>query len=54
MSNAVKNIMLRAVGKRLAAGEKFEDVIKSYPRLTEDETEEIRKELGGEEKNGDN
>lgn len=45
MSNAVKNIMVRAVSKRLAAGEKFEDIIKSYPRLTETEIEEIKKEL---------
>lgn len=45
MSNAVKNVMLRVIGKRLAAGEKFDDIIKSYPRLTKDEIEEIRKDL---------
>ncbi len=45
MSNAVKNIMVRAINKRLAAGETFEDIIKSYPRLTETEIEEIKKEL---------
>lgn len=45
MSNAVKNIMLRAIGKRLAAGEKFEDIIKSYPRLTETEINEIKQAL---------
>lgn len=45
MSNAVKNIMVRAISKRLAAGEKFEDIIKSYPRLTPKEIEEIRNEL---------
>lgn len=45
MSNAVKNIMVRAIGKRLAAGEELEDVIKSYPRLTPKEIEEIKKEL---------
>lgn len=42
MSNAVKNIMVRAIGKRLAAGEKFEDIIKSYPRLTKAEVKEIK------------
>ncbi|MFG6320741.1 MAG: DUF433 domain-containing protein [Lachnospiraceae bacterium] len=45
MSNAVKNIMLRAINKRLAAGEKFEDIIKSYPRLTNKEIEEIKAAL---------
>lgn len=45
MSNAVKNIMVRAISKRLAAGEKFEDIIRSYPRLTQNEIEEIRKAL---------
>lgn len=45
MSNAVKNVMLRVISKRLAAGEEFEDIIKSYPKLTQNEIEEIRKEL---------
>lgn len=45
MSNAVKNIMLRAISKRLEAGEKFEDIIKSYPRLTETEINEIKQAL---------
>ena len=45
MSNIVKNILIRAVKNRLAAGEKFDDIIKSYPRLTKDEIEEIEKEL---------
>lgn len=45
MSNAIKNIMVRAISKRLAAGEKFEDIINSYPRLTETEIEEIKKEI---------
>lgn len=45
MSNAVKNIMVRAVKNRLAAGEKFEDIIKSYPRLTQKEIEAIKEVL---------
>lgn len=45
MSNAIKNVMLRVINKRLAAGEKMEDIIKDYPRLTEKEIEEIEKEL---------
>ena len=42
MSNTVKNIMVRAVKNRLAAGEKFEDIIKSYPKLTKAEIKEIK------------
>lgn len=45
MSNAIKNVMLRVINKRLAAGEKIEDIIKDYPRLTDKEIEEIKKEL---------
>lgn len=45
MSNAIKNVMLRVISKRVAAGEKFEDIIKDYPRLTKSEIEEIKKAL---------
>lgn len=45
MSNAVKNIMVRAINKRLEAGEKFEDIIKSYPRLANEEIEEIKNKI---------
>lgn len=45
MSNAIKNVMLRVIGKRVAEGEKFEDIIKDYPRLTSKEIEEIREAL---------
>lgn len=45
MSKVIKNIMVRTVKNRLAAGEKFEDIIKIYPRLTKKEIEEIKKEL---------
>lgn len=45
MNSAVKNVMIRAISKRLEAGEKFEDIIKNYPRLTKKEIEEIKKEL---------
>lgn len=45
MGNAIKNIMLRAINKRLAAGEKFEDIVKSYPRLTNSEIAELKEEL---------
>lgn len=45
MSKIIKNIVVRAVKSRMAAGETFEDIIKSYPRLSEKEIEEIKKEL---------
>lgn len=45
MSNAIKNVMLRVISKRMAAGEKFEDIIKDYPRLTNKEIKEIKKEI---------
>ena len=42
MSNVAKNIMVRVVKSRMAAGETFEDIIKSYPRLTKTEINEIK------------
>ncbi len=45
MSNAARNIMVRAIKNRMAAGEEFEEIIKSYPRLTKEDIEEIEKEL---------
>lgn len=45
MSNAAKNIMVRAIKSRMASGEEFEEIIKSYPRLTKEDIEEIEKEL---------
>lgn len=45
MSKVIKNIVVRAVKIRMAAGETFEDIIKSYPRLLENEIQEIKKEL---------
>lgn len=45
MSKAIKNIVVRVVKNRMAAGEQFDDIIKDYPRLTPDEIEEIREAL---------
>lgn len=42
MSNLVKNIVMRVVKNRMAAGETFEDIIKSYPKLTKAEIKEIK------------
>ncbi len=45
MRTAARNIIVRVVRNRLAAGENFEDIIKSYPRLAKEDIEEIEKEL---------
>ena len=45
MSNVAKNIMVRVIKSRLAAGETFEDIIKSYPRLTTKEVKELKNEI---------
>ena len=42
MSKVIKNIVVRAVKNRIAAGETFEDILKSYPGLKENEIAEIR------------
>lgn len=42
MSKVIKNIVVRAVKNRMAAGEVFEDILKSYPGLKESEIAEIR------------
>lgn len=42
MSKIMKNIVIRVVKSRMAEGEKFEDIIKGYPRLTKDEIAEIK------------
>lgn len=45
MSKVIKNIVVRAVKIRMAAGETFENIVKSYPRLSKSEVEEIKKEI---------
>ena len=45
MSKAVKNIIVRVIRNRMAAGEQFEDIIKDYPKLTEAEIAEIKDAL---------
>lgn len=42
MSNAGKNIMVRVIKRRLAAGELLDDILLGYPKLTEDELTELR------------
>ena len=45
MSNAARNIIVRVVKNKLAAGEKFENIMKSYPKLTKAEITEIKEAL---------
>lgn len=47
MSNAVKNVMLRVISKRLAASESIEEIFADYPRLSDADRKELRKELEG-------
>lgn len=50
MSRAVKNIIVRVIKNRMAAGEQFEDIIKDYPRLTDQEINEIKEALATSQK----
>ena len=42
MSNAAKNIMLRVIRRRMAEGEELEDILAGYPKLMDEEKEELR------------
>lgn len=50
MSKAVKNIIVRVIRNRMAAGEQFEDIIKDYPKLTEADIAEIKEALATSQK----
>ena len=42
MNKAVKNIMLRVIRNRMAAGETVDDILADYPKLTEEEKAELK------------
>ena len=46
MSNAVKNVMLRVISKRLEGKESLEEIFADYPRLSDADRQEIQDELG--------
>lgn len=46
LSDIQKNIILRAVKIREGMGEDPEEVLKGYTRLTDEEREDILKEIG--------
>lgn len=45
LSNIQKNIIIKAVRIRMSSGEKLEEILESYPRLTEKEKAEILAEI---------
>lgn len=47
MGNAVKNVMLRVISKRLEEKESLEEIFADYPRLSETDKQELQSELGG-------
>lgn len=42
MSNAARNIFIRVIKRRIAAGESLDGVLASYPKLTDAEKKELR------------
>ena len=42
MSNAMLNIYVRTFKRRMDAGETFEEILASYPRLTDEQAKEIK------------
>ena len=39
MSNAAKNIMVRVIKNRMEEGERLDDILVTYPKLTDKEKE---------------
>lgn len=42
MSKSMKNLMIRVMKKKMSEGEDLEEILKSYPRLTDEEKQELR------------
>ena len=49
MSNAMLNIFVRTVQRRIANGESIEDILNSYPKLSEADKEQIREAVSDNE-----
>lgn len=45
MSNAMLNIYVRTVSRRMEAGEPLDDILSSYPKLTDEQKKQIRNEI---------
>ena len=46
MINALINIFIRVISRRLDAGEDFDEIIISYPKLSEEDIAIIKERLG--------
>ena len=42
MSKAMLNIYVRTFKRRMESGETFEEILESYPRLTDEQAQEIK------------
>lgn len=48
MSNAMLNIFVRVIKKRIATGEELEDILAEYSNLSEEDKQQIRDKIEGE------
>ena len=48
MSNAKLKLMVSVFARRIAAGETFEEVAADYPKLTDDDLEQIKEVIQNE------
>lgn len=42
MNDVTKNIVIRAINVRIKRGESVDDILASYPKLTEEEKNELK------------
>lgn len=42
MNDITKNIVIRAINVRIKRGESIDDILASYPKLTEEEKNELK------------
>lgn len=45
MNKAMKNIMIRVIKSRIQAGEKLDDILVDYPRMTKNEKKELKEAI---------
>ena len=46
MTIAQKNLMVRVIKRKMSNGETFDEIIKGYPKLTEEEINELKEAVG--------
>lgn len=42
MNNSALNVFIRVIRRRTESGENIDDILESYPKLSEEEKQEIR------------